>query len=220
MMNNITIFNYNYVNNLNSSDAFAIFYSQHAVGDFAIGDTDLIRSLYKNSIDKKDVSLKVFPGENYNYPYMVSPTKTNKPLKSDFTMRDLPLYYSNFADTTKKTNPYYDPNAFQKSIEIAKSGGVLVWMSNVQGDVSISANAISSILRKELKISGSWNSSYQPSGLSDWRETINLIKSGLSPSQFVTHFVSLKEVPEILEKFQNHKNRKSKFNAVKAMLKY
>lgn len=113
-----------------------------------------------------------------------------------------------------------DPNAFQKSIEIAKSGGILVWMSNVQGDVNISANAISSILRKELKISGSWNSSYQPSGLSDWRETINLIKSGLSPSQFVTHFVSLEEVPEILEKFQNHKNRKSKFNAVKVMLKH
>ena len=25
-------------------------------------------------------------------------------------------------------------------------------------------------------------SSYQPSGLSDWKETVNLIKKGLSPS--------------------------------------
>ena len=61
-----------------------------------------------------------------------------------------------------------------------KSGGKLVWMSNVQGDVNISASAVSSILRKEICIYGSWNSSYQPSGLSDWKETVNLIKKGLS----------------------------------------
>ena len=45
-----------------------------------------------------------------------------------------------------------DPNAFQTSIEIVKSGGKLVWMSNVQGDVNISASAVSSILRKEMYI--------------------------------------------------------------------
>ena len=113
-----------------------------------------------------------------------------------------------------------DPNAFQTSIEIVKSGGKLVWMSNVQGDVKISASAISSILRKEISISGSWNSSYQPSGLSDWKETVNLIKKGLSPSQFVTHFVSLEELPDILQKFQNHKSRKENFKAIKAMLEH
>ena len=113
-----------------------------------------------------------------------------------------------------------DPNAFQTSIEIVKSGGKLVWMSNVQGDVNISAPAVSSILRKEICIFGSWNSSYQPSGLSDWKETINLIKKGLSPSQFITHFVSLEELPDILQKFQNHKSRKKNFKAIKSMLEH
>jgi L-iditol 2-dehydrogenase len=113
-----------------------------------------------------------------------------------------------------------DPNSFQTSIEIAKSGGKLIWMSNVQGDVNLSAASVSMILRKELNISGSWNSSYKPSGMSDWMETINLIKKGLSPSDFVTHYVTLDEVPGILEKFQKHKNRQEKFNAIKAMLRY
>ena len=113
-----------------------------------------------------------------------------------------------------------DPNAFQTSIEIAKSGGKLIWMSNVQGDVNISSTAISSILRKELTISGSWNSSYQPSGKSDWKETIELIKKGLSPSQFVTHYVTLEELPKILKRFQKHKSRKKNFQAIKAMLEH
>ena len=35
------------------------------------------------------------------------------------------------------------------------------------------------ILRKEITILGSWNSSYSPNGKSDWKETISLIKSGI-----------------------------------------
>lgn len=134
---------------------------------------------------------------------------------------------SNELLNNKKTSTYDwvveasgDPNAFQTSIEIVKSGGKLIWMSNVQGDVNLSASAISTILRKELSISGSWNSSYAPSGMSDWKETINLIKNGLSPSQFVSHYVTLDEVPDILRKFQNHKERKENFEAIKAMLKH
>lgn len=134
---------------------------------------------------------------------------------------------SNELLNNKKTSTYDwvveasgDPNAFQTSIEIVKSGGKLIWMSNVQGDVNLSASAISTILRKELSISGSWNSSYTPSGMSDWKETINLIKNGLSPSQFVSHYVTLDEVPDILRKFQNHKERKENFEAIKAMLKH
>jgi len=113
-----------------------------------------------------------------------------------------------------------DPKSFQTSIEIAKSGGKLIWMSNVQGDVNLSASSVSMILRKELNISGSWNSSYKPSGPSDWKETINLIAKGLSPSEFVTHYVSLDEIPKILKKFQEHKARKKKFEAIKAMLRH
>ena len=51
-------------------------------------------------------------------------------------------------------------------------------------------------------------------------ETINLIKKGLSPSEFVTHYVTLDEIPNVLEKFQNHKKRKKNFEAIKAMLKH
>jgi threonine dehydrogenase-like Zn-dependent dehydrogenase len=111
-----------------------------------------------------------------------------------------------------------DPKSFQTSIEVANSGGKIIWMSNILGDVSLSATSVSMILRKELAICGSWNSSYSPKGMSDWKETIELIKRGFSPSDFITHYVSLEEIPDILNQFQDHKLRNKKFNAIKAML--
>jgi len=113
-----------------------------------------------------------------------------------------------------------DPKSFEQSIEIVKSNGKLVWMSNVNKDVKLSSTSISNILRKELTILGSWNSSFHPTGKSDWKESIKLINSGLSPSEFVTHYVSLDEVPEILNKFHQHKIRRKEFKAIKAMLNH
>jgi len=112
-----------------------------------------------------------------------------------------------------------DPKAYETSLRIVKTGGKVIWMSNVSGDVKLSSSVTSSILRKELTIKGSWNSTYHPSRKSDWNETISLIKKGISPSKFVTNYVSLEEVPLILEKFYLHKQRKKEFKAIKAMLR-
>lgn len=112
------------------------------------------------------------------------------------------------------------PISFKNSIDLVKPHGHILWMSNVSGDVNIPAKSISMILRKEITIVGSWNSSYLPQGMSDWKETLLLIKSGVSPSKFVTDFVSLEELPMILKKFSMHKKRKKDFNSVKAMLKF
>lgn len=134
----------------------------------------------------------------------------------------------NSKDLDNKKNDSYDwvieasgdPAAFSKSIQIAKPSGKLIWMSNINDDLKISTNVLSQVLRKELIIAGSWNSSFAPSGPSDWRETINIIENGLNPSEFVSHFISLEDVPSILSKLNDHKSRVKKFNAFKAMIKF
>ena len=112
-----------------------------------------------------------------------------------------------------------DPNAYSTSLRIAKTGGKVIWMSNVLGDVKLQSSIVSSILRKELSIKGSWNSTYHPSRKSDWHETIKLMENGISPSDFVTHYITLEEVPTILKKFHLHKKRKVEFQSIKAMVR-
>ena len=128
----------------------------------------------------------------------------------------------------KKNHAKYDwvveasgaPISFKNSIDLVKPHGHILWMSNVSGDVSLPAKSISMILRKEITIMGSWNSSYHPKGKSDWKEAVSLIQSGISPSKFVTNFVSIEELSGVLKRFSLHKKREKNFDSIKAMLKF
>lgn len=112
-----------------------------------------------------------------------------------------------------------DPNSIENAIEICAPGGVIVLMSNIREDVKLKKDIFSKILRKELTVLGSWNSSFNKSGKSDWSEAIRLIKKGFSPSEFVTHNISLAEAQGIIERFHLHKIRKKKFKAIKALIR-
>jgi len=111
------------------------------------------------------------------------------------------------------------PEAFAHSIALAKHAGKVVWMGNITNDLTLSKTLTSSVLRKELTISGTWNSSYRPGKPDDWKEALNLIEQGVRPSQLVTHFVSLDEVPHTLEQLYNHKMGKTRFDCIKAMIR-
>jgi len=113
-----------------------------------------------------------------------------------------------------------DPESVKKSIEICKPGGLIILMSNISTEVKIPANIFSSILRKEITIKGSWNSSFSHIQKNDWKETIRLFKDGFKPSDFISHRVELKDVPETLKRFHLHKTRKKQFQAVKALIKF
>ena len=112
------------------------------------------------------------------------------------------------------------PKSFNNSIKITKEGGKCLWMGNITDDLTIDKKTVSSILRKELKVIGTWNSDYDPKEQSDdWRDSINLMMNhSIKPSEFVTDFIELEEVPNYLRKLYDHKNRKSTFNSIKTMV--
>lgn len=110
------------------------------------------------------------------------------------------------------------PSAFVNSIELAAHNGKVLWLGNITDDLMISKKIVSSILRKELTIQGTWNSDYIPHKCDDWKDSLQLIQEGVRPSLLVTHWAQLEEVPELLKKLFNHKIGKERFESIKVMV--
>ena len=69
----------------------------------------------------------------------------------------------------------------------------MVWMGNPSGDVSLPANLISQVLRREVSLVGTWNSDFSVSGDGDdWHTTLEAMASGtIDLAPLVTHRVPL-----------------------------
>lgn len=102
-------------------------------------------------------------------------------------------------------------NALQKCLEVIKPHGRMVFMGNPSGDIKLSQNTYWHILRKELKISGTWNSSYNNND-DDWKESLNAMSSGkFDVKPLITHKFPLSECNRA---FEMMKNRTEFFNKV------
>ena len=65
------------------------------------------------------------------------------------------------------------------ALEGVRRGGRVVMLGNPSGDVTLPAKLISQIMRRELALLGTWNSSYSASGLpDDWRTVLAAVAAG------------------------------------------
>ena len=110
------------------------------------------------------------------------------------------------------------PKTFSVALHIASQMAIVVWAGNISGDMTISKLQVSSILRKELTILGTWNSIYKGEKGCDWEKTLNLISNGLRPSDLVSSRISLEEIDGTLGKLYAHKNRDKEFKAIKVVV--
>jgi L-iditol 2-dehydrogenase len=131
-------------------------------------------------------------------------------------------------DFIKQKNAFYDvvveatgtPSLFTHALDLARQEGKVVWMSNITGDLTIQQNAVSRILRKELRIYGTWNSTYRPGQRDDWQDALDMIKAGIRPRLLVTHKVGLDEVADTLLRLHRHKTGQESFSCLKAMVDF
>lgn len=78
-------------------------------------------------------------------------------------------------------------------LDAAKRFGNVVLMGNPAGNVNISQNGYWQILRKELQLIGTWNSSFSRKE-NDWQQSLQAMQSGiLKPEKLITHRFSLSE---------------------------
>jgi L-iditol 2-dehydrogenase len=103
------------------------------------------------------------------------------------------------------------PVTQEQSILVTAKHGASVWGGISHSALNLSEKAVDGILRKEMTITGSWNSSFAPL-VSDWETTLLFMGKGkIKAGKIVSHRLPL---DEIAPTFQMMLNRKQYFNKV------
>lgn len=84
-------------------------------------------------------------------------------------------------------------DSYKDVINIVKSHGNLVLVGNIQGDLKIDKKLFSSILRREIKIYGAWNSKYDHSGDDDWNRAISFLNETEGLTELISHSINMQE---------------------------
>ena len=84
---------------------------------------------------------------------------------------------------------------FEQSLRIVRKLGKVILMGNVSGDVVIPERTASAILRGQLTIYGTWNSSFTPVPKNEWSTALQFMSSGaLDLKPLITHRFKLDQV--------------------------
>ena len=85
------------------------------------------------------------------------------------------------------------PATLTAAIDAAAPAGRVVMLGNPSGDVTLPAKLISQIMRRELVLLGTWNSSFSAAGLpDDWRTVLAAVASGtIRLKPLITHRFAL-----------------------------
>jgi L-iditol 2-dehydrogenase len=102
-------------------------------------------------------------------------------------------------------------------LQAAKRGGDVILVGNPHGDVNMPRDIYWQILRKQLRLTGTWNSSFIPEDADDdWRHTLNVISAGqLQPQRQITHKLPFDELHKGLEIMKNKSEYYNKIMIVK-----
>lgn len=97
------------------------------------------------------------------------------------------------------------PESVASSISTAKAGGTVVLMGNPSGDILLEQNVYWKILRKQLKLVGTWNSAYEKDAKCDWTEARDAIaKKEIDVAKLVSHVFSQEQLQDGLELMRKH----------------
>lgn len=98
------------------------------------------------------------------------------------------------------------PQSISLAIESTKPGGRLVLMGNPSGDIDLPQNIYWRILRKQLSLTGTWNSSYDGMAPSDWTEAVEaLTNNKVRVGNLITHVFNQENLTEGLLMMRRHK---------------
>ncbi len=92
---------------------------------------------------------------------------------------------------------------FAGSLRVAKPLGKVVLMGNPMGEMNLSQNEYWEILRKQLTVVGTWNSSYTKQK-NEWQTVIKAMAEGvLDVEPFITHRFDFKDCNKAFEMFRD-----------------
>jgi L-iditol 2-dehydrogenase len=90
------------------------------------------------------------------------------------------------------------PITFNQALQAADTFGRVLFMGNIQGSLNIEEKLVSSMLRKELSIHGTWNSKVTPQGSSDWDTVLEHMDRDLIVGPLISDRIGLEDGMETL----------------------
>lgn len=91
-------------------------------------------------------------------------------------------------------------NMIALAIQLVERQGVVVLMGNPSSDISLEKKVYWQIMRKELNLKGTWNSSYGITGKNDWYDVFELIKQKkINLSALISDKISLENLMDGIE---------------------
>ena len=103
------------------------------------------------------------------------------------------------------------PITFVQAIESVGVFGQVLLLGDLNGDVTLKDTLVTSILRREVKLYGTWNSKVTPIGNSEWEMVLSHMDKDLKVEELISHTPDLSQGPEL---FKNMFNRKIWHNKV------
>ena len=99
------------------------------------------------------------------------------------------------------------PSTFVQALSVTKRRGRMVMLGNPSADVTLSANLISQLMRREVDIVGTWNSDFSACGNSDdWRTVLSAMATkSLDLQLLITHRVALSGAFEALKMMRDQR---------------
>lgn len=111
--------------------------------------------------------------------------------------------YSEKVEITAAIEGTGTSSGLEKCLAAVKPFSKIVLMGNPAKEMVMTQNTYWHILRKELTLVGTWNSSYNDE-INDWQEAVNAVSSGiLNLKPLITHKFKLSECGTALEMMKN-----------------
>jgi L-iditol 2-dehydrogenase len=86
------------------------------------------------------------------------------------------------------------PQTLLQSLEATAPRGQVLILGDLKGDVTMPRALVSSLIRRELTVLGTWNSKITPGGHSEWDMVVSSIASGrLQVAPLISHALPLAE---------------------------
>ena len=102
-------------------------------------------------------------------------------------------------------------SALKKCLDAAKPRSTVVLLGNPSKDVCLEQKDYWNIMRKELTVLGTWNSSFSDRR-NDWKDCLDNVKNGvIAPEKLISHIFPLSQIDKA---FDIAKNKKEFYNKI------
>ncbi len=94
--------------------------------------------------------------------------------------------------------------SYEQAVLLAPPGGTVVTVGNPASDMKLDREIYWKILRNQLTIRGTWNSSFTHEPADDWHYVLDILASGkITPEKMISHRLSLKDLSDGLDLMKN-----------------